>query len=119
MHNVSFDVFHRGERGYEEARMNAVWNGRVPARYPSIIVKPQNEADVMVSVKYAKSHEMKIGIRSGGHSWSASFLRDDGMLLDLSNFKSFTFDAPKKEARVQPAVFGGELNAALRPYRLV
>ena len=27
---------------------------------------------------------MKIGVRSGGHSWAGNHVRDGGMLLDLS-----------------------------------
>jgi FAD/FMN-containing dehydrogenase len=67
------------------------------------IVRATSEDDVVQAVKLAKERNLKIGVRSGGHSWAASFLRDGGMLLDLSQMASFTIDAGGRTAAVQPA----------------
>ncbi len=119
MDSETCEVFRRGEIGYEKARRDAVWNGRIPDRYPELVVRPQTQADVLMAVRYASNHHMAIGVRSGGHSWSASFLRDDGMLLDLSKMTSFEVNASEKVANVQPAVHGGDLNEALLSYGLM
>ena len=107
-------VLWRGEPGYEEARCAAVWNGRKPNRYPDVIVQAQDDEDVVAAVSLAKQRGMKIGIRSGGHSWAATFLRDGGMLLDLSRMTAFTVDVDPRTAVIQPGLKGVDLNRALR-----
>ena len=74
----------RGEEGYEEARRAAVWNARTPERFPDLIVRAESEEDVVEAVRLAGAEGMRIGVRSGGHSWAGNHLRDGGMLLDVS-----------------------------------
>jgi len=111
-------VFRRGEAGYEQARRGALWNGRKPRRFPDVIVQAASDADVIAAVRTARRENLKIGVRSGGHSWAGSFLRDGGMLIDLSRMNAFTIDADAGTASIQPGVIGTELNRALRQYDL-
>src|ERR1700728_132580 len=83
-------VFWQRDSGYEGARRSNMWNGRVPPRYPDVIVQPSNDTDVVAAVRLARQRRLKIAVRSGGHSWAASFLRDGGMLIDFSNMSDFT-----------------------------
>ena len=57
--------------------------------------------DVVAAVQLAKERGLKIGIRSGGHSWAASFLRDGGMLLDLSQMNGFSVDVSTRTATAE------------------
>lgn len=114
--NFSCPVFYRGTAEYEIARRNAVWNGKKPGRYPEIIVQARNADDVIMAVRYAESHGMKIGVRSGGHSWTASFLRQDGMLIEVSQLNEITVDADSGTATAGPGVHGGELNDKLKAH---
>jgi FAD/FMN-containing dehydrogenase len=93
-------VFWRDHAGYEAARRRNVWNGRVPARFPDVVVQPRNADDVVAAVRLARARGLKIAIRSGGHSWAGSFLRDGGMLIDLSDMRAFTVDADARTARL-------------------
>src|SRR4051794_25096215 len=65
-------VFWRGDAEYEITRRK-MWNCRVPARYPDVIVQPQTEDEVVAAVRLARRRGLKIAIRSGGHSWAANF----------------------------------------------
>ena len=85
---MSHDILWRNDAGYEHARRGAVSNGRKPNRFPDVIVRAHSNGDVVAAVQLAKERGLKIGIRSGGHSWAASFLRDGGMLLDLARMNS-------------------------------
>ena len=114
----STTTFWRGDPGYERARRNAVANGRKPNRFPDVIVRAQTDKDVVEAVRLANTHDLKIGIRSGGHSWAASFLRDGGMLLDLSQMTDFSIATTERTATVRPAVRGADLDLALRNYGL-
>jgi FAD/FMN-containing dehydrogenase len=109
--------FWRGDPGYEELRRR-MWNRRVPARYPDVLVRPRNDGEVIAAVRLALQRGLNIAVRSGGHSWAASFLRDGGMLIDFSAMTDFTVDADARTATLQPGLQGTELNRALRKYDL-
>lgn len=106
-------LFARGDPGYERARRGAVWNARTPERFPDVIVIAHSEADVLRAVRSAIETDMKIGVRSGGHSWAANHVRDGGMLLDLSRLRAADVDRDAMTAAVQPGCPGNELLAAL------
>lgn len=113
MESWTFQAIRRNDPDYENARCSCVWNGRVPNRYPELIVYPETDQDVQAVVLYAKEKNMSIGTKSGGHSWTASFLRDGGILVDMIRMNKFTFDVRSKTAEAQPAAYGSDLNAAL------
>lgn len=115
---LTVESFTRGSEGYEQARTSIVANARVPERFPDIIVRPTDEAGVVEAIRYAVEHDMKVGIRSGGHSWSASFLRDGGMLLDLGGLNQIEVDPVAKVAKVGPGALGRDINPALTAHNL-
>jgi FAD/FMN-containing dehydrogenase len=106
-------VFRRGEPGYEQARADAVWNARKPARYPAVIVVAADEADVVAAVNYARKHALAVSVRSGGHSWYGIHLRDGGLLLDLSRLREITVDPAGLVAVAQSGVVGMDLHRAV------
>ncbi|HXR28496.1 MAG TPA: FAD-binding oxidoreductase [Solirubrobacteraceae bacterium] len=106
-------VLRRGDPGYEQARRDAVWNARTPAGEPDVIVLAAGEADVVRAVALAGEEDLRIGVRSGGHSWAGNHLRAGGMLLDLSRLREFDVDPATMTASVQPGCRGNELLAAL------
>jgi FAD/FMN-containing dehydrogenase len=103
----------RGEAGFEQARVGTVWNGRTPDRFPAVIVQPESAEEVAQAVVHARESGMRVTVRSGGHSWAASFLRDDGMLLDLSRMRDLSVDTGAGTAWAQPGLSGDELNRRL------
>lgn len=103
----------RGVGGYEEARCSTVWNARTPDRYPDLVVQAESDEDVGRAVRHAAAAGMKIGVRSGGHSWAGSHVRDGGLLLDLSMLDSVAIDAGAMRAVVGPGCRGHELLGAL------
>ncbi|MDG4794535.1 FAD-binding oxidoreductase [Micromonospora sp. WMMD1082] len=111
-------LYQRGERGYEEARCAAVWNGRKPQRFPELIVVAGSEDDVVITVRIAREKGLKIAVRSGGHSWVGASVRDGGILLDLSALREVTVDPGARTASVQSGVVGGALDAALAEHDL-
>lgn len=102
-------AFARGDDGYEAARRATVWNARLPDRFPDVIVQARSVADVQAAVRHAGAQGMRIGVRSGGHSWAANHVRDGGMLLDLSALTETSVDAAARTAVVQPGKKGHEL----------
>ncbi len=105
--------FFRGGHGYEEARRATVWNGRTPQRYPDAIVQAIDGDDVVATVRYAKAEGKQIGIRSGGHSWCGSHVRDGGVLLDVSRMDHCSIDPDRMVAVAGPGMGGSVLADAL------
>lgn len=106
-------AFQRGEDGYEEARRATVWNARTPDRFPDLIVQAEDEADVTTAVRRAGAEGMRIGVRSGGHSWSGNHVRDGGLLLDVSRLDSLEVDAEVGTAVAGPGCHGDSVLAQL------
>lgn len=106
-------LLHRGDPGYEAARRAAVWNARTPDRHPDCIALARREDDVVAAVCHAREAGWKIGVRSGGHSWSGSHVRDGGMLLDVSRLAAVTVDAEGMSATAQPGAIGADLERRL------
>jgi FAD/FMN-containing dehydrogenase len=108
-------TFFRGAEGYETARRQTVWNGLVPDRFPDVIVQAHDADDVVAAIRYARANGHQVGVRSGGHSWAASHLRDGGLLLDVSRLDHCSVDPDRMTARVGPgkvaSVFATELDS--------
>jgi FAD/FMN-containing dehydrogenase len=107
--------FFRGAEGYETARRATVWNGLLPDRFPDVIVHAEDTDDVVAAIRYARANGHKVGVRSGGHSWAASHLRDGGLVLDVSRLDHCTVDTTRMTADVGPGkianVFAAELDS--------
>jgi len=106
-------LLRRGDAAYEEARLDAIWNGRTTSRQPAAIVRARTVEDVQAAVRLAAREGLQVGIRSGGHSFVATGVRQDALLLDLSALDSIEIDAEAGLARVPPGVRAGVANAAL------
>jgi FAD/FMN-containing dehydrogenase len=105
--------FLRGDDRYEAARRATVWNGRIPPRFPDVIVQAEDTDDVVAAVRYAQTHRLQVGVCSGGRSWSANHLRDGGLLLDVGRLDQCTIDAERMVAVVGPGKDGSVLAAEL------
>ncbi|OBH64448.1 FAD-binding oxidoreductase [Mycobacterium sp. E2479] len=107
-------TFFRGEAGYEAARLDTVWNGLVPERFPDVIVQAHDVDGVVSALRYARVNGHRVGVRSGGHSWSANHLRDGGLLLDVSRLDHCSVDPERMTAQVGPgkiaSIFAAELD---------
>jgi FAD/FMN-containing dehydrogenase len=111
-------TFMRGAPGYEAARRATVWNARLPERYPDVIVQAKDVYDVVAAVKLANRKGLRIGVRSGGHSWSGNHVRDGGLLLDVSRLDEVSLDTKNMRATVGPGLVGHELARMLARHDL-
>jgi FAD/FMN-containing dehydrogenase len=105
--------FIQGDDGYEAARRATVWNARTPDRYPDVIVVARDADDVVAAIRYADTNGMRVGVRSGGHSWAGNHVRDGGLLLDVSGLDDCTVDPAAMTAVVGPGKGGSVLAAEL------
>lgn len=102
-------VIARGEANYEEWRRGMAWQMDKPARFPELIVQPRDASEVAAGVDYARRRGLRIAVRSGGHHVWGNFLRDDGMLLDLSQLKDLRIDPERRHAWAGPSIWARNL----------
>ena len=106
-------VLRRGDYHYEDLRRAACWHAGVPERYPEMIVLANSEDDVIGAVRLAAEEGLHLAVRSGGHSWAGSHLRNGTLLIDLSNLRHVEIDKAAMSGTVQPGIKGSELNSML------
>ena len=104
--------------GYEDLRRSLIWNQLTPGRYPQVVVQVANEHDVVEAVRFARSENMKVAVRGGGHSWVGFPLRDGSRLIDLGRLDQISIDPQARMATIQPAVTGRELTRQLAAHGL-
>lgn len=120
--DIEGTLIRRGDLGYEGTRTGAVWNEATPRWRPDAIVRAATEADVVHAVAWARAQGLRVSMRSGGHNWSGSPLRDGGLLLDLSGLRQCgitpAHGTGPATAAVGPGATGQDLVAALTPQGL-
>jgi FAD/FMN-containing dehydrogenase len=113
--SVAGSVALPGEPGYDEAR--TLWNATVDRR-PALVVRAANAADVAAAVRFAREHDLLVGVRSGGHQIAGLAVADGALLLDLSRMRAVSVDPEKRTARVEPGATLAEVDAATQAHGL-
>jgi FAD/FMN-containing dehydrogenase len=81
-------------------------------------VRVKGDKDVVEAVRFARENRLKLAVRGGGHSWSGLFLRNGGMLIDLSKLDQVAIDPTARTAAIQPFVSNEEFMRQLAPHKL-
>ena len=115
---ASAQQYARGQNGYELQRMGAVWQAAKPPRYPELIVQARSEADVVEVLRYARARRTTVAVKGGGHNYVASYLRDGGILLDVSALSEVDVDADAAMVRAQPGIRAAEFCERLKAHGL-
>lgn len=101
---------------YEEARQ--LWNGMIDRR-PTLIIQPATTQDVAAAVGFARTNDLPVAIKGGGHSAPGYSMCDDGVVIDLTLMQEVTVDPERKVATVQGGALLGALDRAVAPHHLV
>jgi FAD/FMN-containing dehydrogenase len=87
-------------------------------RHPALIVRCQCADDVNRGVVFARSHELPLAVKAGGHGVAGNAVCDGGLVLDLSPMKAIVVDPAQRLAVVQPGVTLGDLDAETHGFGL-
>jgi len=101
----------RGEADYEQARLDAIWSQFKPDRFPDRIVRARTPADVAEVVRYARATGTRVTAKGSGHNYLSCFLRDGGIMLDMSGLQDLRIDG--ETAYIQPGIKSHPLALAL------
>jgi FAD/FMN-containing dehydrogenase len=103
------------DAGYEEHRK--VWNGSIDRR-PALIARCTGVADIRAALRLARSQDLLVAVRGGGHSFPGLSVCDDGMLIDLRPMNGIRVDPGARTVSVQAGVLLGELDRETQEFGL-
>ena len=95
------------DAGYDTARR--VHNGLIDKR-PALIARCQGVADVADAVKLARTLNLEVAVRGGGHNVAGRATIDNGLMIDLAPMKGIHVDPGARTVRAQGGVLWKELN---------
>jgi hypothetical protein len=92
------EVIRPGDQAYDSAR--ALWNA-MHDLHPALIVRCAGAADVIAAVRFARSQQLEVAVRGGGHSIPGFSGVDGGLVIDLSAMRGVRVDPQTRRAVVQ------------------
>jgi FAD/FMN-containing dehydrogenase len=101
--------------GYDTTR--AIFNGMVDKR-PAMIVRCVGASDVIQGVDFARTHDLLLSVRGGGHSVAGNAVSDGGLMLDLSPMKGIRVDPVWRTAQAQAGLTLGEFDHETQAFGL-
>jgi hypothetical protein len=104
-----------GDAGYDTARQ--IWNGMIDKR-PGLIARCAGTADVIQAVNFARTHNLLLSVRGGGHNITGNAVCDGGLMIDLSPMKGIRVDPATRTARAQGGVTWAEFDHETQAFGL-
>ncbi|MEU4559413.1 FAD-binding oxidoreductase [Actinoplanes sp. NPDC023936] len=104
-----------GSDGYDEAR--SIWNG-AHDRKPALILRCAGVADVIRGVQFARSQNLSLAVRGGGHSLAGFSTNDDGLVLDCSPMKGIRVDPYTRRVVAQAGALWQDLDHETQAFGL-
>ena len=95
------------DSAYDDVRK--VHNGLVDKR-PALIARCRGVADVTDAVRLARTLNLDVAVRGGGHNVAGRATVDGGLMIDLSLMKGIYVDPKARTARAQGGVTWAEFN---------
>jgi FAD/FMN-containing dehydrogenase len=75
-------------------------------------------ADVIAAVQFARTHNLLVAVRSGGHNVAGHAVCEAGLVIDLSRMKGLRVDPVRRTAHAQPGLTGGEFDRETQVFGL-
>jgi FAD/FMN-containing dehydrogenase len=101
---------------FDSARL--VWNRAIDVQ-PLAVVRCAGLEDVVRTIDFARTQEVPVAIRSGGHSQAGHGTCDGGIVVDLGSFRSVGVDDTGRVARVAAGARVSDVMDATQRYGLL
>jgi FAD/FMN-containing dehydrogenase len=101
---------------YDEAR--AIWNGMFDKK-PALIVQCTSISDILECVYFAKTYEMQLAVKGGGHHSAGTSMCDDGIVIDLSLMNNISVNEEHKTITVEGGALLQDVDKESQKYGLV
>jgi FAD/FMN-containing dehydrogenase len=104
-----------GDMHYDSTR--TIHNGMIDRR-PALIVRCAGVADVITAVNFARSNNLIVAVRGGGHGVPGFAVCDDGLMIDLSRMKAVRVDPVSRTARAEGGCTWGDFDHETQAFGL-
>ena len=109
------DILGPRDAGYDEVRQ--IWNAMID-RKPALIARCTSVEDVVHAVNFARTNNLLVSIRGGGHNIAGNAVCDDGIMIDMSPMKNVTVDLKTRRAKVDPGCTLADFDKAVQVHGL-
>lgn len=109
------DLVQPDDQEYDAAR--AVYNAMIN-RHPALILRCAGVSDVISALDFARTNNLLVSIRSGGHNVAGRALCDGGLVVDLSRMKGCRIDPIKHAARAEAGLTWREFDHETQAFGL-
>lgn len=100
---------------YDEER--TVFNAMIDRR-PNVIAKCSSAADVLEALAHARTNDLEVAVRAGGHSVAGFSVNDGGIVIDVRNMTAIEVDPNRRTVRTGAGATWGEFDLATQEYGL-
>jgi FAD/FMN-containing dehydrogenase len=88
-------------------------------RHPAVIAQCINSGDIAAAFNFARSHQLEVAVRGGGHNPAGHCVCDGGLVIDLSRMRHVEVDAERRIARSEGGATWLDFDTATQAYGLV
>ena len=113
--NLRGELLQPNDDTYDATRK--VFNRMIDKR-PTLIARCAGAADVIKAINFARSNNLLVAVRGGGHSVAGKSVCDGGLLIDLSLMKGLRVDPARRTAHAQPGLRLGEFDRETQAFCL-
>jgi hypothetical protein len=99
------------------ATSRRIWNGMID-REPAIILRCKSVGDAVAALKLARSEQLPLSIRGGGHGVAGTAVCDGGLMVDLSHMKRLSVNPDSREIIAGPGALWCEFDQAAETHQL-
>lgn len=88
-------------------------------RHPAVIARCVSAQDIAVAFDFARSHELEVAVRGGGHNPAGHCVCDGGIVIDLSLMRRVEVDEKARIARTEGGATWLDFDSATQAHGLV
>jgi FAD/FMN-containing dehydrogenase len=100
---------------YDAARR--IWNTNIDKR-PALIARCVGVADIINAVNFARSNNLLVSVRGGGHSFPGTCMADNGLVIDQTDMHSVRVDPARRTVRAEGGTKWGHFDRETQAFGL-
>ena len=109
-------VFTQENQEFEEA---ATLFNKAIKQQPQFVVLPENNEDIIETIKFAREHNIALSVKGGGHDWAGRATVEGGLQINMRRMNSVTINPVEKTAVVQGGALSIEVIRAAELHNLL
>ena len=98
-------------------RPRLVWNKGIDKR-PAVVARCSGVADVIEAVKFARTQNLVVAVRGGGHNVAGNAVCDGGIVIDLGSMNQVSVDVAARQVRAGGGATIGDVDHETRAFGL-